>query len=258
MCFGITPKNVKDFSNIGKKYIAICEQNDPVISRLVQYLSEIMRVQRLNRKKAILATAAHHNLPLGGRPNDKKPFNLEFFPHDHGAGVWKWQVFSGFLATLNDVGFPRRALYGLLRQLAENHDISRILTAEDKSSFTTLANKLSTRDAAGIEVPKIWNFGKGRKKREAWQLAYQQFGNQSHVTANDIFYSVRYIDRTEVDWWMEREKIIVPKDFETAASLLYLNRMRIWNFAHNLDEIKSIDECWQNILIFKSDYPRFY
>ena len=265
MCLCITWTNAKDVDNIlGKKYIAICEQNDPIVSRLVRYLDAVMRVQRSNRMKAISATAAHHNLPIGVPPSDEMPINVKHFPHDYEkeynliwpimsgtATKWKWQVFSGFLATLNDAGFPRTALYKLLRKRAEDHDLGRILTAEEKSSFTTLANRRSTGDAPRPSVALRWKRGKG-KEWDAWQLAYQQSGIQSHVTVNDISYPVRYIDRTEVDWWMEREKIIVPKDFQTATSLLDLKRVQIWNFAHNLNEIKSINQCWQNILIFES------
>lgn len=184
MCFGYTSTNAKDVNNIvGKKYIAICERNDPIVSLLVRYLDEIMRARRLNRMKQIAATAAYHNLPIGERPSDRKAENLKYFPHDceknHGIIVpimsgteisYKWQVFSGFLATLNDAGFPRRALYELLRRRAERYDLSESLTAEDKSSFTTLANKNSKAkdDAPSGSVAIRWKCGSDKKKWKAW------------------------------------------------------------------------------------------
>jgi hypothetical protein len=260
MCFSITSTNANEVDNLlGKKYISICEQNDPIVSRLVRYLRYAMQKQRENRQKAILATAAYHNRDLGAPPSDTMPRNLRYFPHDCetesglifpvASGTersFKWQVFSGFLATLNDAGFPRTALYELLRKTAEDHDFNRILTADDKSSFAALANRRSDDAVRRIEV--IWGRGKRRKQFDVWQLAHQ---HGSHVTVNRVYYPLRYIDCTEVDWWKEREKIIVPKDYEIAMNLLHLKKLGIWNFAHNLDEIIPLDQCWQNILIFK-------
>lgn len=162
---------------------------------------------------------------------------------------WNWQVFSGFLATLDDAGFPRKALYELLRRRAEGHDVQLSLTDADKSLFTTIANKMSTYDS-----PLDPNWGLGRSNRRnngnARELTYQPWsGSQNHITVNDISYPVRYIDATEVDWWMERKKIIIPNDFQTVRNFLFLKKMGIWNFAGSPNEIKSMNECWQNILI---------
>jgi hypothetical protein len=68
--------------NLGKKYIAICEKNDPVVSPFVRYLSEASQVQQLNRMREILATAAYHNRPIGVPPSDQMPINLRHFPHE--------------------------------------------------------------------------------------------------------------------------------------------------------------------------------
>lgn len=61
--------------------------------------------------------------------------------------------------------------------------------------------------------------------------------------------SIRYIDADEVDWFLEREKIIVPKTFEAVEKLERLKRTQIWNFASRPEEIKWTNERWQNILI---------
>jgi hypothetical protein len=260
MCLIYSWTNAKDANNIlGKKYIDICERHDPIISRLVEYLSAIIQGRRSYQSQTVSGIAGTHKLPVSAKQIDRMPLYLRYFPYDYESQIggalifWfsdssrKWQLFSGFLATLNDAGFPRRALYELVRKHAEDHDVDYIITAEDKSSFITLTNKRSKRDTHGI----AWKCGCGKKKWEAWQLACQQSGIQSHVTVNGIYYPVRYIDHTEVDWWMEREKIIVAKDFQTVTCLWRLKDTGIWNFAHNLNEIKSINECWQNILISK-------
>jgi hypothetical protein len=253
MCFSITWTNAKDVNNnIGKKYVTICELNDPIVSRLVQYLNAIMQARRAR----ILAKAN----PLYDLPKaiDHMPTTLVHFPHnwEKKSGVFfpifastqtmrSWQAFSGFLAALNDAGFPRKALYELLRNHAEDHDVSAALTADDKSSFTTFANKMSARDFARNRGLPL----RDRAKWKVWQLAYQPWSGVQPVTVNGISYPVRFIDCTEVDWCMERGSIIVPRDWQTAIVLLYLKKMELWNFARNLNEIKSTNECWQNILM---------
>jgi hypothetical protein len=259
MCYSFTRTNEKDVANnVGKKYVAICERNDPIISQLVVRLNAVMKTRRANLRRQL-----ERNLTVldPERPRDPMPRNIPHFPH-HCEKTYSaflpiftstekslsWQLFAGFLASMNDAGFSRRALYELLRMRAEAHDDHNDLTAEDKGAFSTFADKMSSNDGQR-NVSRDLRPRKERKRWAEWQSAYQPPSGYSHIVVNGISYPIRIVGRTEVDWWMERGSIIVPEDGKTAMMLLELQCMGLWNFVSTWNQVKSSGECWQNILI---------
>lgn len=263
MCFQLERTNENDANyKLGQKYIDICEQNNPLVSLLAQRLKAIAETRReiLRRQQA--------RDPFVRDPEtvrDRMPLNITYFPHRwvKTVGVFFplftstqtelfYQQFAWFLAGMNDAGFERNILYELLRTLVEAGAVNDTLSAGERSAF----RKYATEMVAGI-VPTRFSRRpvalvprRDRRKWEEWQSQYQPPSDlPPAITLHGISYPIRAIDHMEVDWWMDRGTIIVPKDGKTAVMLLKLRWMELWNFASTWNEIKSTEESWQNILL---------
>jgi len=263
MCFQVIRTNAKDVkNNVGKEYIVVCERTNMIVSLLVQRLSAISQTRQENAQRRLREDPYVRDPEAQVR--EIPPLNISYFPHtcETTYGVFfpifastdmkiSWQQFAWFLARMNDAGFERKALYELLRTLAEAGGVNAPLTADKRSAFTTYANEMVAGNAPirvkrrSVPLPR-----RVRRRLAEWQSKYRPPPDlQDTKILNGISYPVRPIDRMEVDWWMDRGTIIVPKDGETAVMLLKLQDMDLWHFASTWNEIKSTDECWQNILV---------
>lgn len=122
---------------------------------------------------------------------------------------------------------------------------TQIISLQEKAEFETLKEE-ACKNKWG-EPPRI---GQPRNKRtKARAEAYMPY---SPSEMDGITYqNIRYIGKDDVDWFLEREMIIVPKDFETVRILENLKKKAkgVWNFASKPADITYSNDYWQNILI---------
>ena len=119
---------------------------------------------------------------------------------------------------------------------------SQMLFPEEKAEFEALKEKVCLADR-----PRT--FRRNRKTKERASRYKPWVPSKSDDISPQ---SIRYIGTDEVDWFLDREMIIVPKDYETVEKLEKLEKSdarMIWNFARSPADIKWSDEVWQNILI---------
>jgi hypothetical protein len=152
--------------------------------------------------------------------------------------LWKWPWFSAFLATLNDAGFSREKLYDLVQQIVERYIP---LGGEGRAKFAKFRDKMCNR---GNYTPKALRWTDKTKERVRLYRPYTPVPGDGIAPE-----SIRYIGPDDVDWFLEREKIIVPKNFEAVEKLERLKKTQIWNFASKPEEVKSTARRWQTILI---------
>jgi hypothetical protein len=166
---------------------------------------------------------------------------------------------------LNDAGFPRKALYELIETIAEE-GASRVavlqtllqsqrragpsgplLQQKDQEEFADLKTRvLRSKDYK----PIVFHITKKAKQRVMNYKPFIPRDNSTETEGMLDINSIRYISSADVNWFMERDKIIVPKDIETVEMLEQLKRTQIWNFASRPADIKKVGPgCWQNILI---------
>jgi hypothetical protein len=263
MCFQLIKTNATDANNnLGKQYIDVCERTNIIVSLLVQRLSAISKTRQENAQRRLRENPYVRDPEAQVR--EIPPLNISYFPHNWEKTIgaffpifistdveMSWQQFAWFLASMNDAGFDRKALYELLRTLTEAATGNDRLTPEQRCAFTTYAKQMVAGYAPirvkrrSVPLPR-----RVRQRLEEWQSKYQPPPDLPRdKILNGISYPVRPIVRTEVDWWMQRRTIIVPKDGETAVMLLKLRDMDLWNFASTWNEIKSTNNCWQNIFV---------
>ena len=161
------------------------------------------------------------------------------------------------MALLNDIGFPRRKLYELVQEIAEGYCLvtdkmlakhqmgmsySQVLFPQDKAEFETLKEIACKND----RLPKFHRGGRAKERA----IHYKPWSPSKSDRIN--LQSIRYIGADDVDWFLEREMIIIPKDFETVEKLEKLEKTdgkKIWNIARSPKDIRHSNEFWQNILI---------
>jgi hypothetical protein len=171
------------------------------------------------------------------------------------------------LATLNDAGFPRKALYALIQAIVESYPIigqvlssRRPKTAQknafrklsDVKAFAELTEKVVSAEAKELKKMvkvQLTPSKEIQSKREDYNQLLLEMRLQMEDDATVGGKRVRFIGGDEVDWVLEREKVILPLDFEAAEKLLRLKTSQIWNFATDSSGVKDTTECWQNILV---------
>lgn len=122
-----------------------------------------------------------------------------------------------------------------------------LLQQKDREEFTDLKSRvLRSKDYK----PIVFHITKKAKQRV---MNYKPFIPRENSTGTEGMLdidSIRYISSADVDWFMERDKIIVPRDIETVEMLEQLKKTQIWNFASRSADIKKVGPgCCQNILI---------
>ena len=159
---------------------------------------------------------------------------------------------------LNCAGFPRQKLYELVQEIAERYCLvtdpmqakhetrlsyTQVLFPEDKTEFEMLKEKACKND----RPPIVWR----NKKVKERASRYKPWSPSESNAINPE--SIRYIEADDVNWFLEREMIVVPRDFEAVERLERLKKTQqarmIWNFAERPQDIKYSNEFWQNILI---------
>jgi hypothetical protein len=119
---------------------------------------------------------------------------------------------------------------------------SQILLPQDKAEFETLIEKVCKNNRSPT-------FRRNKRDKERASRYKPWSPSESDGISPQC---IRYIGVNDVDWILERDKIIVPKDFETVEMLERLedtHARMIWNFARRPKDIKYSNEFWQNILI---------
>lgn len=162
-------------------------------------------------------------------------------------------VFS-LLALLNDVGFPTKKLYELIQEIAEGYCLvtMQIKHQMRPNYLQILPDEKAEFEALKEMICKDYHPSKFCRNKKAKECA-SRYKPWSPSESDGIDpQSIRYIGADDVDWFLEREMIIVPKDFETVERLERLKKTQAWrirNFARRPEDIKYPSEFWQNILI---------
>lgn len=152
-----------------------------------------------------------------------------------------------FLALLSKVGFPRLKLYNLVQEIAEEYCLDtkkgkhQLLSPEDHAEF----NRVKIAESR----PRFFDNDYSSSTQVLNERARQY--NPEKVLPPKVPWTVRFVGKMDVDWFLDREVVIVPKDFETVVMLERLVRRAkgIWNVARKVEDVKFTNEFWQNILI---------
>jgi len=158
-----------------------------------------------------------------------------------------------FLALLNKVGFPRLKLYNLVQEIAEGYCLPaegdlksqkgsrQLLTKADQADFNKLKVTVSRTDFDDTAHSAAFHYVEKRRR---------EYNPKKWLTGNQEW-DVRFVGPTDVDWFLERDVVVVPKDFYTVEMFERLVKRApgIWNVARKVEDVKFTNEFWQNILI---------
>ena len=122
-----------------------------------------------------------------------------------------------------------------------------LLSPWDRQQFVLLKKEVCKKKRYGSRPAPTR--AKTKKKLQARANAYDP---QTGPTANDLQdWNVRFVGKQDVDWFLDRDVVVVPKDFETVQMFekLETKAAGLWNFARKLEDVKFSNEFWQKILI---------